>query len=124
MDVSLDRLCDQPQASWFHQVSCALTDSSLGPLSSAATPPAASSRPGSASSPARSGDVLEPRGHEHERGVHVGEGADHADEPADLAVEPLVRVVGAYAPPVLAREARVGQGLRVSVPDRLGVCCT
>ena len=65
------------------------------------------------------GDVLEPGRREHEGRPAVGEGADHAGPPADLPVEALDGVVGAYAPPVLAREARVRQGLGVSVADDL-----
>lgn len=65
------------------------------------------------------GHVLEPRGHEHEGALPVGERPDHARAPADLAVQALDGVVGAYAPPVLAREARVRQGLGVSVADDL-----
>ena len=61
------------------------------------------------------GDVLQPRGDEHEGGVPVGE-RPHDPGPASyLAVEALDGVVGAYAPPVLAGEARVGQGLALGV---------
>ena len=73
-----------------------------------------------AGAPLALGDVLEPGGHEHEGGPPVGEGAHHAGAPANLPVEALYGVVGAYAPPVLTREARVGQGLRVPLADDLG----
>ena len=62
------------------------------------------------------GDVLEPGRREHEGRPAVGEGAHHPGAPADLAVEPLDGVVGAYAPPVLAGEPGVRQGLGEALP--------
>ena len=103
---------------WYRQDSCALSDSPIGPPSGTATPPA-ESRPGSGGAPLALRDVLEPGGHEHEGALPVGKRPDHAGASADLAVESLDGVVRAYAPPVLPREARVGQGLLVALAGDL-----
>ena len=63
------------------------------------------------------GYVLAPCRREHRGGTAVGEAGDGLGPTLDLPVQALDSVVGADSPPVLGREARVGERLHVPLLD-------
>ena len=62
-------------------------------------------------------DVLAARSCERHRRPPVREAADRVGSALDLAVQPLDAVVGSDPPPVLHREARVGERLHLCIAD-------
>ena len=67
--------------------------------------------------------MAEPGGGQVQRRLAIRKGANHARSPPDLAQDTFQRVVGPDAPPVLLREAIIGERLFDAALNEFGGFC-